>query len=200
MKIMRKETFFEFAKQLFAIDSPTGYTHHAMDFLKTEAEKLGYKAWLNAKGNLLIEVDGEFEGITVKGYVGRPDNVRPNRNYQNFFINSRYIKSKTASAALDMMEIDELGLDNTDRRMLEAIISFYNGGPVGLETISALIGEESVTIEDVYEPYLLQLGFIARTPRGRVVLPNAYKHLGKKLSKKNQEFLNLFVESDVEDE
>ena len=90
------------------------------------------------------------------------------------------ISSEIAKAGLDMLEIDELGLDNTDRRMLEAIIRYYDGGPVGLETLAATISEEAVTIEDVYEPYLMQLGFINRTPRGRVVLPAAYAHLGIK--------------------
>lgn len=83
-----------------------------------------------------------------------------------------------ARASLDTLEIDELGLDNTDRRLLEAIIRYYGGGPVGLDTIAATIGEESVTIEDVYEPYLIQNGFIARTPKGRYVTPSAYAHLG----------------------
>ncbi len=82
-----------------------------------------------------------------------------------------------ARHALASLEIDELGLDNTDRRMLEAIIKFYQGGPVGVETLSATIGEEVVTIEDVYEPYLMQIGFLARTPRGRVATKLAYDHL-----------------------
>ncbi len=88
------------------------------------------------------------------------------------------IDRKNAMSALDTLEIDELGLDNTDRRLLEAIITYYGGGPVGLDTIAATIGEESVTIEDVYEPYLIQNGFIARTPKGRYVTPSAYAHLG----------------------
>lgn len=88
------------------------------------------------------------------------------------------ITADTARQALDRMEVDELGLDMVDRRMLEAMIKHYNGGPVGLDTLAAVIGEESVTIEDVYEPYLMQIGFIQRTPRGRVVLPAAYAHLG----------------------
>ena len=83
-----------------------------------------------------------------------------------------------ARDALSMLDIDELGLDNTDRRMLETIIRFYNGGPVGLETLAATIGEEAVTLEDVYEPYLLQLGFLSRTPRGRMVTRYGYEHLG----------------------
>ncbi len=88
------------------------------------------------------------------------------------------IDATVAQTALDKLEVDELGLDMVDRRMLMAMIQHYNGGPVGLDTLAAVIGEEAVTIEDVYEPYLLQLGFINRTPRGRVVLPAAYAHLG----------------------
>lgn len=88
------------------------------------------------------------------------------------------ITADTARVALDKLEVDELGLDMVDRRMLLAMIQHYNGGPVGLDTLAAVIGEEAVTIEDVYEPYLMQLGFINRTPRGRVVLPAAYAHLG----------------------
>ena len=88
------------------------------------------------------------------------------------------IDSEIAGYALNKLEIDELGLDNTDRRMMEAIIKFYDGGPVGLDTLAATIGEEAVTIEDVYEPYLMQLGFLSRTPRGRCVTKLAYEHLG----------------------
>lgn len=88
------------------------------------------------------------------------------------------ITEEAAKEALSSMEIDELGLDSIDRRLLTTMIKNYNGGPVGLETISAAIGEESVTIEDVYEPYLMQIGFLARTPRGRCVTPAGYKHLG----------------------
>ena len=88
------------------------------------------------------------------------------------------IDLEMAKTALKMLEIDELGLDNADRKMLSAIINYYDGGPVGLETVAATIGEESVTIEDVYEPYLLQIGFLSRTPRGRCVTRLAYDHLG----------------------
>lgn len=88
------------------------------------------------------------------------------------------IDRETADASLNMLEIDSLGLDNTDRRMLLSIIKNFNGGPVGLETLAAVIGEETVTIEDVYEPYLMQIGFLARTPRGRCVTKAAYDHLG----------------------
>lgn len=82
-----------------------------------------------------------------------------------------------ADKALDRLDIDALGLDSIDRKMLGTIIKDYGGGPVGLETIAAVIGEESVTIEDVYEPYLMQLGFLSRTPRGRCATPAAYRHL-----------------------
>jgi Holliday junction DNA helicase RuvB len=88
------------------------------------------------------------------------------------------ITSQVAGAGLDLLEVDELGLDNVDRRLLSAIIEKFSGGPVGLDTLAACTGEESVTIEDVYEPYLLQIGFINRTPRGRVATPGAYRHLG----------------------
>ena len=83
-----------------------------------------------------------------------------------------------ADQALRLLEVDELGLDQTDRNILEAIVYKFNGGPVGLETLAATTGEESVTIEDVYEPFLLQLGFLQKTPRGRVATALAYKHLG----------------------
>ncbi|MBO7304263.1 MAG: Holliday junction branch migration DNA helicase RuvB [Clostridia bacterium] len=88
------------------------------------------------------------------------------------------ITSEIAKMALNALDIDELGLDNVDRRMLEAIIKYYGGGPVGLDTLAATIGEEAITIEDVYEPYLMQIGFLARTPRGRCVTRLAYEHLG----------------------
>ena len=88
------------------------------------------------------------------------------------------ITCDTARLALERLEIDELGLDRNDRRLLEAILNFYNGGPVGVETLAAAIGEEAVTIEDVYEPYLLQIGFLSRTPRGRCITAAACRHLG----------------------
>ena len=87
------------------------------------------------------------------------------------------ITKEAADLALRRLEVDKLGLDAIDRRMLTAIIQNYGGGPVGLETLAATIGEEAVTLEDVYEPYLMQLGFLTRTPRGRCVTPLAYDHL-----------------------
>ena len=91
---------------------------------------------------------------------------------------------EVARAALDRFEIDELGLDDFDRRLLTSMIYNYGGGPVGLETLAASLGEEAVTIEDVYEPYLMQLGFLTRTPRGRCVTPAAYRHLDIEIPEK----------------
>lgn len=88
------------------------------------------------------------------------------------------ITEENANLALNRLEIDPLGLDSIDRLLLTAMIKNYNGGPVGLETIAAAIGEEAITIEDVYEPYLMQIGFLSRTPRGRMVTPAGYAHLG----------------------
>lgn len=102
-----------------------------------------------------------------------------------------------ARRALDMQEIDELGLDNTDRRMLKAIITYYDGGPVGLDTLAATTGEEAVTIEDVYEPYLMQIGFLSRTPRGRCVTRLAYEHLGLSYRAKTEQ--TTLFDSDTEE-
>lgn len=93
------------------------------------------------------------------------------------------IDSTTTISALKMLEVDDLGLDPADRHLLNRIIESYGDRPVGLTTIAALTGDEAATIEDFYEPYLMQIGFIERTPRGRVITPKAYKHLGKSQSK-----------------
>ncbi len=90
------------------------------------------------------------------------------------------INLKIAQTALNKLDVDKLGLDANDRRLIETMIKFYGGGPVGLETLAAAIGEESITIEDVYEPFLMQIGFLSRTPRGRCVTQAAYLHLGYK--------------------
>lgn len=102
--------------------------------------------------------------------------------------------------ALDFLEVDKCGLDLIDRRMLQAMISKFHGGPVGLDTIAAAINEDAVTIEDVIEPYLLQLGYIARTPRGRIVLKNAYDHLGLKYPEQGPKQLSLFDGSENNDD
>lgn len=93
-------------------------------------------------------------------------------------IGNGVITKEIAAEALSRLEVDELGLDSIDRRLLSTMIRHYNGGPVGLETLAAAIGEEAVTIEDVYEPYLMQIGFLSRTPRGRCATALAYEHLG----------------------
>lgn len=92
--------------------------------------------------------------------------------------------------ALKCMDIDNLGLDFNDRRILSTMIDKFNGGPVGLETLSAATGEESVTLEDIYEPYFIRLGFISRTPRGRICLPLAYKHMQKNIPEDKKEILS----------
>ena len=101
------------------------------------------------------------------------------------------ITRAAADHALSCLEVDHLGLDATDRRMLQAIIRNYNGGPVGLETLAATIGEEAVTLEDVYEPYLMQIGFLTRTPRGRCVTKLAYEHLHLSAPSREPEQLSL---------
>ncbi len=97
------------------------------------------------------------------------------------------VTAQVAHEALSMLEVDQLGLDDIDRKVLNTIITKFGGGPVGLETIAAAISEESDTIMDVYEPYLLQLGFLDRTPRGRIATPLAYEHLGLKAPEKSQQ-------------
>ncbi len=98
-----------------------------------------------------------------------------------------------AKQSLEMLEVDDLGLDFTDRRLLTTIIDKFNGGPVGLDTLAAATGEDANTIEDVYEPYLIQLGFIARTPRGRMAMPNCYKHLGKPCTPDRLKYLSMYL-------
>ena len=107
------------------------------------------------------------------------------------------ITEDIARVALDRMEIDALGLDSNDRRLLEAIILHYGGGPVGLETLAAAIGEEAVTLEDVCEPFLMQIGFLGKTPRGRVATPKAYEHMGVAVPRSRQEYEQVkFTEDD----
>ena len=101
------------------------------------------------------------------------------------------ITRNVADLALTALEVDELGLDAVDRRMLRSIIRHYGGGPVGLETLAATVGEEAVTLEDVYEPYLMQKGFLTRTPRGRCVTRLAYEHLGIPFSGESEEYQQL---------
>ena len=110
------------------------------------------------------------------------------------------ITLETTLHAMDLLEVDHLGLDAVDKNLLLTIIDKFSGGPVGLDTLASATGENSATIEDVYEPYLIQLGFIARTPRGRVCMPNAYRHLGKPLSKQRMEMLSVYDNAEEENE
>lgn len=128
---------------------------------------------------ITITPDGAYEVASRARGTPRIANrlLRRVRDYAQVKANG-IIDAETASNGLKMLQIDGLGLDAVDRRMLTAMIEKFSGRPVGLDTLAAATGEDSSTIEDVYEPYLLQLGFIARTPRGRVPLPDAYKHMG----------------------
>lgn len=132
-------------------------------------------------GILGIDIDEKGARLIASRSRGTPRIANRLLKRSRDFAEVKYngvINEAAANDALSRMEIDELGLDATDRRLLTTMIKNYQGGPVGLETISAAIGEEAVTIEDVYEPYLMQIGFLSRTPRGRCVSPAAYKHLG----------------------
>ena len=111
-----------------------------------------------------------------------------------------FMSDEVVEHAMKVMEVDELGLDSVDKNILTTIIDKFSGGPVGLDTLASATGEDSTTIEDVYEPYLLQLGFVARTPRGRICMPNAYKHLGRKLSKERMEMLSVYDDGFAEEE
>lgn len=106
------------------------------------------------------------------------------------------ITSEVADIALGKMEIDKLGLDNIDRKIILTIIDKFGGGPVGLDTLAASIGEDAGTIEDVYEPYLMQITFIARTPRGRICLPDAYTHFGRRANQLAYEQLSMLDSED----
>ena len=125
------------------------------------------------------EKDGAYELASRSRGTPRIANrfLKRVRDYADVMGNGKVTK-EIVQIALDRMEVDNLGLDGLDRRLLTMMINGYNGGPVGLETLASAIGEEAVTIEDVCEPYLMQLGFIARTPRGRCATELAYKHLG----------------------
>ncbi len=131
----------------------------------------------------LLEIDCEEDGALEIARRSRGTPRIANRllkRVRDFaqIIGDGQITRSLADSALLRLEIDHMGLDNIDRRMLETIIKGYNGGPVGLETLAAAIGEETVTLEDVYEPYLMQIGFLSRTPRGRCATALAYEHLG----------------------
>ena len=110
------------------------------------------------------------------------------------------ITADVTKHAMNVMEVDGLGLDAVDKNILTTIIDKFSGGPVGIDTLASATGEDAATIEDVYEPYLMQLGFIARTPRGRICMPNAYKHLDKKISKERLEALSIYIDEEEQNE
>ena len=126
-----------------------------------------------------IEADGALELASRSRGTPRIAN-RMLKRVRDFaqVMSDGVITYATAKIALDRLEVDEIGLDANDRRILSTMIKYYNGGPVGLDTLAAAVGEEAVTIEDVYEPYLMQIGFLSRTPRGRCATRAAYLHLG----------------------
>ncbi len=140
--------------------------------------------------NIPIEEEGAYEIASRSRGTPRIAN-RYLKRVRDFaqVIGNGVITKETANQALLRLDVDEKGLDVLDRRMLRAIIDYYNGGPVGLDTLAATINEEAVTLEDVYEPYLLQQGYLTRTPRGRCVTQKAYEHLG--LEYKGQIQINL---------
>lgn len=139
------------------------------------------KIVMRSAGLLNVEMDSDGAAEIASRSRGTPRIanrfLKRVRDYAQVRYDSK-VTWKVADEALRLMEVDELGLDTIDRRMLTTMIESFGGGPVGLDTIAATISEDSTTIEDVYEPYLLQLGFIARTPRGRVATRLAYDHFG----------------------
>ena len=139
------------------------------------------KIAVRSAGILGIEVEPEGAMELARRRRGTPRIVnRFLKRVRDFaqVIGDGVITKEIAAEALSRLEVDELGLDSIDRRLLSTMIRHYGGGPVGLETLAAAIGEEAITIEDVYEPYLMQIGFLSRTPRGRCATALAYEHLG----------------------
>ncbi|MBQ9765975.1 MAG: Holliday junction branch migration DNA helicase RuvB [Lachnospiraceae bacterium] len=132
-------------------------------------------------GVLEVEIDREGAGELARRSRGTPRLANRLLKRVRDFAQVKYdgvITKEVADFALDLLEVDKLGLDNNDRKFLTMMIDKFDGGPVGIDTLAAALGEDAGTLEDVYEPYLLQNGLIQRTPRGRIVTENAYKHLG----------------------
>ena len=156
---------------------------HRLDFYDDEA-----MATIVERSARILEIDAEEQGISeiARRARGTPRIAnRLLRRVRDFaqVIGDGVITGELAQRALEQLEVDERGLDGTDKRMMLSIIEKFDGGPVGLDTIAASISEDSDTIEDVYEPYLLQMGFLDRTPRGRVATRRAYDHLRIKYTK-----------------
>ena len=147
-----------------------------------------------------IEEDAAFEIARRSRGTPRVANrlLRRVRDFAEVLGNGK-ISKELCLHAMDVMEVDELGLDAVDKNLLTTIIDKFSGGPVGLETLASATGEDRATIEDVYEPYLIQLGFIARTPRGRVCMPLAYKHLDRPISKEKMEMLSVYADTSTDE-
>ncbi len=156
---------------------------HRLDFYDEEA-----MATIVERSARILEIEADPEGVTevARRARGTPRIanrlLRRVRDYAQV-VGDGVITADIALKALEQLEVDERGLDGTDKRMMLSIIKNFGGGPVGLDTIAASISEDSDTIEDVYEPYLLQLGFLDRTPRGRVATRRAYQHFGESYSR-----------------
>lgn len=150
---------------------------------------------LRSARTLGIAIDDDAAGEISKRSRGTPRIAnRLLKRVRDFSTikNNATVSISDAKFALSKMEVDELGLDEVDRALLRAMIEKFDGRPVGLETLAATVNEDAGTIEDVYEPYLLQLGFIARTPRGRMILRGGYEHLGYTPNEKQREQISLF--------
>lgn len=150
---------------------------------------------LRSANTLGIEIEDTAAGEIAKRSRGTPRIAnRLLKRVRDFSTINKNAKVTLADArfALGKMEVDELGLDEVDRALLRAMIEKFDGKPVGLETLAATINEDAGTIEDVYEPYLLQLGFISRTPRGRMILRGGYEHLGYTMTEKQRAQISLF--------
>jgi len=165
-----------------------GITHHLSFYEDSEIEKI-----IKRSADILnIKFDEAATNLMSKRARKTPRIanrlLRRVRDYAEVKADG-IITKELANAALEMFGVDNFGLDQVDRKILESIIYKFNGGPVGINTLSAVTGEEMATIEEVYEPYLLQLGFLNRTPRGRIATELAYKHLGAEIPKNLQERL-----------
>ncbi|MFA5022764.1 MAG: Holliday junction DNA helicase RuvB C-terminal domain-containing protein, partial [Candidatus Paceibacterota bacterium] len=147
--------------------------------IKRSAELLGIE----------IDEEGSTEIARRSRFTPRLANHLLKRCRDYGQISKKTLTAKTVKEALAMQGIDELGLSESDRKLLEVIITKFNGGPVGLGTVATALSEEEETVEDVNEPYLIQLGFLERTPRGRIATPRAYLHLGFDAPKDHQEKL-----------
>ncbi len=157
---------------------------------------------VDRSANLLnVEIDSEATYEIARRSRGTPRIanrlLKRMRDFAEVLSDDKRISIGLAQKGLSLMEVDDRGLDYIDRKLLLAIIDTFNGGPVGLDTISASVGEDSNTLEDVCEPYLMQIGFIARTPRGRVCLPAAYEHLGKRLPDDRLELIKQYEKEGI---